>query len=413
MNILILTGRYLPKMSPNGVCINNIIHCLIDSGHKVTCVCYDDKLSYTNEKIEIVRIPRDFINELQYKLEDDNSRKTSVLKKICKWIKKIDTVLHIPIWPWLDPYFTRREYIVAKQIVENKNIDAIIAVHMPLSSIIVGARLKKKYPHIKFYPYFLDSLSGGRPLSLFSVDWNTKKKLAWEKKLLPYADKIIVMNSSKAHHEKYSKNLSYYERFMFLDIPLLKKIEQNNLDNPFDDNFINIVFCGTANTPMRNIQYFSLLAKELRTTKIKFTIIGECNCINLLQENNIEYIAFIPHEELLRYLANADAFINFGVRTPSAISGKIFEYMAYGKPIISTFSIDNEACIPYLKKYPAALLIDERENNVKAAADKLRKFIDENGKRELDMSLIYQIYQDNLPESFVQKLRLDEKGMLQ
>ena len=54
------------------------------------------------------------------------------------------------------------------------------------------------------------------------------------------------------------------------------------------------------------------------------------------------------------------------------IPSKIFEYFSFEKKIIHFYKDDNDTCIPYLKKYPYALLIDERDN----FEDNLNKLLD-------------------------------------
>lgn len=89
--------------------------------------------------------------------------------------------------------------------------------------------------------------------------------------------------------------------------------------------------------------------------------------------------------------------LNIGVNTPSAISGKIFEHMYYGKPIISTYSIDNEACIPYLAKYPLSYMIDEIITDLESQAKKLNLFIEEyKNKRISAENIINEFYLNTL-----------------
>lgn len=397
--VLILTGRYLPKLSPNGICINNIISRLPADQYRVTCICYDDGQRQTIENADIIRVSRGFIKTQLYRHEGENNLYT----KILKIADKIKMSLFFFQWPWTDPIFTGRVYKIAKKLYSKRKFDFVIAVHMPLSSLIVGKALKKKYASIRFVPYFLDSLSGGNPLACFSDKWNLKKKLKWERKILPYADKIVVMESHRRHHERYSADMPYYRKFVYLDIPLLQKVEKNATKNPYDPSKINILFCGTATLGIRNMQYFSLLAKQLENTEVQFSIIGVCDCIELLQLSNISYYPLMSHEELLPFLSHADLFINFGVKTPSAISGKIFEYMSYGKPIVSTYSIDEEACLPYLKKYPKALLIDEREPDIRQQAENLLSFA-RNRAISIDFDEVSKLFSKNTSDAFIKQI---------
>lgn len=135
--------------------------------------------------------------------------------------------------------------------------------------------------------------------------------------------------------------------------------------------------------------------------RIKFHIIGACNCVELIHSNNVVCYGEMPHDSVIPYIRNADVLLNFGVKTPSAISGKIFEYMSYAKPIISTFSIDNEACIPYLKKYPCSLMIDERDNNYQIQAEQVIEFVNQVKGFIGSKEIITSTYVNNLPETFV------------
>jgi glycosyltransferase involved in cell wall biosynthesis len=276
---------------------------------------------------------------------------------------------------------------------------------MPLSSVIVGHKLKNEYPEIQFYPYFLDSLSGGRPIGIMSEQWNMKMKLKWEDRLLVNADKIIVMESSRAHHEKYNKNKCFYNKLFYLDIPLLSETHSDAIRRKKDDK-INVIFCGTANYPMRNVKYFLDLVSRIKNDNIIFTFIGSSNYKPLTESKikNVRYIPSVAHDMLTEYYLNADILFNLGVTTKSAISGKIFEYMSYGKPIISTYSIDDEACLPYLQKYQLSFLVDERSDITNEKAAELYNFIEENYNKRVDISYIKKIFYKNMPNTFVDEI---------
>ena len=399
--VLFILGRYYPKASPNSICTQNIIELLPKDKYDIEIICYDDGLEYSGD-YSVTKISRGLLMSAIYRREGDNN----LLIKFLKETQKIKDALFIPVWPWTDPVFTNKVYKTALELHQKTPFDYVVSIHMPLSSVIVGNRLKKKYPSIKHVPYFLDSLSGGIPLSLFSKEWNIKKKLKWEKRILTNADKIVVMESSREHHLKYSSQLSYYSKFVFLDIPLLKKQIGAPLDNPYLEKYgkcINVTFCGSAIQPMRNISFFNTLAKHIAQIddNIRFHFIGICNCVETISSKNIIYHGEMQHEKLIPYISNADVLLNFGVKTPSAISGKIFEYMSYLKPIISTFSIDNEACIPYLEKYPCALMIDERNENYQIQASKVVRFINNATGYTINKELITKTYINNMPETFI------------
>jgi glycosyltransferase involved in cell wall biosynthesis len=215
------------------------------------------------------------------------------------------------------------------------------------------------------------------------------------------------MEASRKHHEMYSSQMSYYNKFLYLDIPLLCGHEETFLKNPFPANDeIRVVYTGVALQPMRNISYFVELAKKVNAIdpRIVFYVIGQSNCANMFNHKCIRYLDSMPHEQLLPYLESADVLINLGVRVPSAISGKIFEYMSFGKPIISTYSIPNEACITYLNRYPMSLLIEESDSGIEQAAKEMVDFISSNLGNRIGFNDIKSIYRNNLPETFIEEV---------
>ena len=115
---------------------------------------------------------------------------------------------------------------------------------------------------------------------------------------------------------------------------------------------------------------------------------------------NLRCLPYMSHEELLEYQKNSDILVNFGVSNTNAVSGKIFDYMSTGKPIISTISIDNEACIPYLKKYPKALIFDERESSRKRV-QQLKVFIKAMNTMQVNMHEISESFRENTPIAYV------------
>lgn len=399
MNILFITGRYGKKAAANGICTKNVIDELVKS-NKVFCMCYDDFSDETYEKVNIIKIRRGILQSLIYKSEE-NRKITGFIDKLVK----IRNLFFIPVWPLTDPIYTLKAYIKAKKLCKTENIDMVIGVHMPLSSLIVASKLKKKNKKIKYIAYFLDSLSGGKPLSIMSLEWNTKKKLKWERKLLENADKIIFMEASRKHQEKYNSKTDFYKRVVYLDIPLLKRSKKLE-KNYFKNDKINVSFCGTANYPLRNLPYLLNVIEKIKDKNIIFHFFGNSNYDGLVNSklDNVKYYSSVSHEQVEQILASSDILLNLGTKVISTISGKIFEYMSYGKPIISTFSIKDESCIPYLIKYKNSNLIDENNDNIEEEAYKLEKFIKENVGKNVEFEKLEKLFYNNTPTAFADEI---------
>ena len=78
--------------------------------------------------------------------------------------------------------------------------------------------------------------------------------------------------------------------------------------------------------------------------------------------------------------------------------------MGFGKPIISTYSIDNEACLPYLKKYPLAFVVDERQSDSQPQAQALRQFIEQSAHKRVPYEQIAPLFYANTPDAYVEEI---------
>jgi hypothetical protein len=403
-HILFLMGRHLPVPSANSICCENIIRILLIKGYKVTCLTYYDGGEYELNPAPNYRIIK--VNRgKMYRIEITQNC-NRFLKLIVKIFNRIKVILSLYRWPWQDPLYTKRLYQSAEKLYESDPFSVVVAVHMPISSLIVGDRLKRRHPDIQYIPYYLDSLSGGRPLSFFSYKWNLKHKLKWESKLSEKSDSIVCLQASYRHHQKYSANTAFFKKIIFMDIPLFCQVPYVNAEVPecFCKDKINILFAGTLNYPMRDVKNIISVAEETRHSDFRLIFIGSSNCYSILNSSRVDivYIPHVAHSQLNSYFKNADILLNLGVKCESAISGKIFEYIAYHKPIISTYSIDNESCIPYLEKYPRALLLDERMD-LKTQSLKFYQFVTLCKSKQMPI-VDDSYYYLNTPEAFVREV---------
>jgi glycosyltransferase involved in cell wall biosynthesis len=312
----------------------------------------------------------------------------------------------------VSPAYTYRFYAKAKELYNKQAFDIVVAVYTPIDSLIAGHMLKRKFPEIKFIPYFLDSLSGGYGPKIFSKSRILKVGLAWEKRLLTNADKIVVMKSSENHHRHYNANSSYFEKFKFLDIPLMVQRRASAGSKVcryiLDSEKINLVYAGSIPYPLRNPEFILKIFENLSCENAVLTFIGTNNCPSIFKtaqeklSENLNVIGKLPRESVLKILQQADFLINIGNNNASMVPSKIFEYMAMGKPIISTYPIDNEPCTPYLKQYPLALLLDEREQDVQKTVEQVYEFLQNCKGRNMDYEELKDVFYNNTPKAFIE-----------
>ena len=194
--------------------------------------------------VQVYRIRPRFTYRLFEWCEYHKQKKIEKLvRKTAEILNKLKLVLAFPFWPFISPLYARRFYREACRLHKQEPFDTVVAVYTPVDSLFAGHQLKKKFPELKFIPYFLDPLSGGWGPKQFSRKTVLKRNTRWESFLVSNADHIISMKSSWAHHEKNNADKPYFNKIIYLDIPLLRNEIQ------IADGKKNILYIGAIRYP--------------------------------------------------------------------------------------------------------------------------------------------------------------------
>ena len=402
-NILILGGRYLPNASANMICVNNIISSIPFDEYDVHVICYDDFAEYdSTDSVAVHRIRRGLLQSILYYLENKNSSFWRLFKKLILVLAKLKQVIFIPVFPLTDPIFTLREYFVAKKLFKKYNFQKVISVYMPLSSLLVGHFLKNKNPEIQFYPYFLDALVGGNNPSYISRTRFDNKAYKWEKFLISNADKVIYMESAREYRSNTYK-LSDLGKSVYLDIPMIKN---RSSVAPVNRKGVTILYIGSIQLSMRSPEFFLRLFNKCQNPEWKLIFVGETECSLLNQyskiDSRISVVGKVSYDEAQKYIYDADILLNIGNSNANLTPSKVFEYISFGKKIISTYRIDNDSCVPYLKKYPLSLLIDER-SPIEDVINDLELFVD-SGMNSVEYEEISKLFFNNTATAFLKEI---------
>ena len=373
--IFFLAGQYMPKASANGICTHAIAKALVDDGEKVTVICNEDGFSMdTYEGVAIRRIP------VPLYIKNANKRGiASIIRRMDSIIRKLIYLHHYP----LRSNALVNEY--AKAViseVERKSTDQIIVVSVvnPLEAAIAGAKLKKIYgSKCRAIYYCADTLSNemGNE-ALLSNSYISRMGFKWEKKLFSIFDKIMIMEPQKEHY--YSEQYGEFKHKMVLaNFPLLKR--DNNAATTSNNEKCLLVYAGTIYKNLRNPTYLlGLLSGLTAVCDCEIVFLGGCDCKELFDKaeadskGRIKYIGMQPYDVAQEYLRKANVLLSIGNKESHMAPSKIYEYMSSGKPIIHTYTDDDDMCVPTLNQYGNALII--REDSMKSnTVEQVKDFI--------------------------------------
>lgn len=267
--------------------------------------------------------------------EDKNSRK-KLTETISIWLRGNLFIPDARVF-WVKPSIK-----LLKEYIQKNKIDVVISTGPPHSMHLIANALKKKLK-IKWIADFRDpwtNIDFYKDLMLTS--WADKRHHKLEKEILVNADEVITIGKTIG---------------MELEGIRAKKVQI--ITNGFDSSDFqkpelgpqkgfNIVHVGSINAD-RNHDIFWKGLKDLSDKNpsfekdLKITFVGKLDysVYESIEKygfkDKIEIIQYIPHDQIVTHLFSANLLYLPLNNTPNAkgvLSGKFFEYLATGIPIL-------------------------------------------------------------------------------
>lgn len=403
--ILFLAGAYFPEPKANGICCERVISTLQERGHEIDMVAFaPDFPGKCCAEVNGVRVH--YVRGSMY-YRTLRAEETGSLKGIRLKMKKCQLKMtHLFLsfsWPNISPLANIQFYKKAYALHEENQYDVVVAVYSPFNALYAAAKLKRKFPNIKYIAYFLDSLSGGALPSYFPEKISVKKALHWENKLLKQANVVMVMRAHLSHLKKYASDIQYISRISVQDIPLIRTIP---VCPSIDDGKIHVVFVGAINTSMRSPEYVLKIIEKIPHCVVDFYgSIDKPEILKKYVDNGVAIVhGKVSHDVALEAEQKADFLLNIGNRNTSLVPSKIFEYISTGKPVITTCPISDEPSLPYLRKYELCFEVYEEERKIEENIKNMSVFIRETKGKHVPAQFIEKHFKENMPEYFVDTL---------
>lgn len=398
-NILFLLDYYQENNSANGVCCRNVAECLAKKEYGVFVGCYRPLEAPAEEIQNGVHVIRTWI------MPDAPTHKTLREKMTiyCRWINPFSRRPAAAI-------SSREEAIYASvsRIIEEKGIDTVVCVHLPVETLLAGCRLKKRYPELYICAYQLDTLSGGNLPRLLPQWYARKRRVAWERYLFHSMDRVILMQPSRRHHSHYTSHEEWLNKAVYGDIPSFVPRADSAICQHRHDSEVRIVFAGTLSEALRTPYHILEVLDRVKNYSVHVIIAGTNDCrkknYEMYSSIKVTELGLIEHERVLHLLIESDVLLNIGTKNTSLLPSKIFEYISFGKPILETFWDKEDVTLPYLEKYPLALALDERTSDLDQQALSIERFFDQCLGNRVDVSQLEEMFHANSPLFFEELL---------
>jgi len=257
----------------------------------------------------------------------------------------------------------------AKELIQSHNIDSIVTTSPPHSTQLIGLALKKE-----FNLHWLADLRDPWTeiyynQELFRTPFAKRKDYKFEQACLKNADKIVVVSEDIKRHfganrpeilTKIHVIPNGFDEADFNIIPTLSNVSPNcdsgsNSQKISENNLGSKIISYVGNLgeqyPVEGLlEAFSEIVKKGSEWKLQF--VGNChNGVKVLVEKlnlsqSVVFVPYVNHSEAIDYMINANVLLiiipeienNKGILT-----GKLFEYLATGNPILNIGPKDGDA----------------------------------------------------------------------
>jgi glycosyltransferase involved in cell wall biosynthesis len=408
-NILFVCDYYYPNPTSIGVSVGKLVDELKDRGCKVSVLCYStDKEKQVNEHngVKIYYINRKIGDKLKsYGEKNIDKFIGKVALKIGMTLIRIGQIIYYPWFRLSSLSVPIRYYIKINKLYRENRYDMICSSHSPFDGTLGSYLFKENNPNVFWVCYILDSLTNKGDTKFISTAQNDKKGWKWEKRFYSKADRIINIRCNFEHNQKERYDV-YRDKMFIADVPLMdtrQKKASSRIERTSGKNGkTTIVYAGRLLSHLSSPEYLLKVIKNLPVQLdccLYFYSNGDCK--NLVQsfakdcEDRIKYTGLVSHEELLSVYDKADILVSIGSKRPDMLPSKIFEYMTMGKKIIHVAKGDGDVCVDHYKKYPQALIIDEREE-ISESVRKASDFIKEK-EVNVDIKELEKCFIENTP----------------
>lgn len=321
------------------------------------------------------KIKAGFINE--------GKKKSAWKENISIWLRGNLFIPDARCW-WIKPSV---RYL--KKYLQKNPVDAIISTGPPHSMHLIAKELHKKFN----IPWIADFRDPWTDIDFFSELKLTKRSLKKHHRLqyqvLAEANKVVTVgwDWAKGLESHGAKDVAVITNGYDFNIEELKT--KSDLSQSFTMSHVGIV--GAARNATKFWEALGELIKDKNQSEfsnlLKIRLIGQVDNSVLISikenklENHVEIIPYIPHEKVIIEQSSSQVLLLFVNNSPNAkgiLTGKIFEYMASGRPILAIGPKDGDT----------AIILDETKSGV------IVDFEDKEGMKKVILDL-FEKYKDN------------------
>lgn len=399
---IILCDYWYPYISANSVCVQAILSAL-ERIYNVIVIAADEPVENVASNVKFLSVGDIGINSALKRV-----KRSQFLTRFLKLSYKPIAVMNIFRFPIRSLRWAHRYAKKAASVFESNNVRLVLAVSYPAEAVLAAKFLKRRYPDVTAIGWFLDATAVGvLQKNAVCKKISSASAVRYETDAGKELDGMMYLTSAsplaKSIHGENNPKLA------FADPPLLSRNTVRFTWNPREGKVISILYTGTLYNPDRNpTRFVEGMREYCQEGRVTISFAG--NDGEILRDlatsvPNVHRLGVLALEECNKAIEDADILLSIGNRSPYLVPSKLFKYMSTGKPIIHLSRGQKDSCLPFLKKYPLALVLSEEHADIIAEFSAFIQKLEALSGTEIDLSGIYPAAFPNYTVELIQTLQ--------
>lgn len=354
MNILIISNFFSPNNVVSAFRINSFAKYFHEAGHKVTVVTEGEFDSITFwEGCEVHYLKDPIITDKQLHQYVQSQR---------KWVpRRIINAIVFRLMLDEKRLWRIRAQKRVKMLLESRKYDVVLTTYSRLSPHMIALTMRKKGYQFYWIADMRDEMSQKK---LIRDRWRRVRRLAKpERQIVNSAD--LVVSVSKPILDGF-RRMATHDRFLEIRNGYdYEEVHESYFQDHFTMGYIGR-FNGCDITPDNWFKAYSeLICDGELPADSKIKIVGNSAKLNIPDsiKPNVEEFDSVIHDEAIRiaiYDTDVLVMVHSNNGRKGVYSGKIFDYLATNKPIISMYD-PNDVVGTLLEETQAGFAVDESD----------------------------------------------------
>jgi glycosyltransferase involved in cell wall biosynthesis len=237
----------------------------------------------------------------------------------------------------------------ARQIIRRQKIEFVMVTVPPFSALVVGTKLKREFPGLTLISDFRDEW-----LSFYLKDFEFQnsdhtRRLAEkiERDTVESSDLVVAVNRSSCNEIRRRYPEQPERKFVVVPNGYDPEAFAEFLPRVNESPRMVVTHVGTVYktaSPRFYLDALDALPEEVRS-RVEMRFVGRVSDSEseLLQsrKSTVTLLGFKPQAEALKYMEDTD-YLLLTMTNDISVPGKLFEYMATGKPILAVTAAGSE-----------------------------------------------------------------------